>query len=197
MLQEELVSEYNQLRSQAAESAKIMILRAAELLELMGHPLEKISSKLSSDFDAISDRYIRRILPEKYKQSQMAREFAEQVPQLLPRSQLIIALESLIKVGEELSSFASGLLHKLMESKDKLDILQSNVDSEQVEAVVKVTDELLSILESMRELHDDRVIISKLEYSLVKLKAAGTSLRHIAQQYHVSAKRISQIIRKA
>lgn len=192
---QELKTEYNQLRSQAAESAKKIILRCAEILVELEHPVQDICSKLSEDLP-YSDGYIRRVLPEKYKQESKAR-FAEQGPQnVQPRTQLIAALESVVKVADTLKNLAAGLLRKMMENKDKYTALNSSTDVAQLQHLTLTLKGIESDLAEISEYTDDRVIITKLEQSVVRLEAGTKTFRQIAGQYHVSAKRISQIARQ-
>lgn len=201
---EELMGEYNSLRKDSSESARRIILRCAEILEQLGElPLERICSRLAQDLP-YADRYVREILPEKYKLASMVR-IAEETPQnLLPRHELIIALETVAAVAEDLVKVSTGMLKKIMEDKDRLTKLEGKVNAREVSRFLADLKQLQNELAGIAELTDDRVIITLLEQASIKLRAKTDSLRHIASSYHelkqeehgpLSAKRIAQIVK--
>jgi len=56
------------------------LLKMAEAFETQGIPIERIATEVTKRVP-FTDRYVRELLPDKYKMVQMAREIAELVPQ--------------------------------------------------------------------------------------------------------------------
>jgi len=68
-----LILHYNVQRKMPKEETKRRLLRIAKILEVMGEPTGQICSKICS-LVPYSDRYVRELLPEKYKQEYLKTE---------------------------------------------------------------------------------------------------------------------------
>ena len=203
-----LEEEYRQNWARAWGSAKEIITRQGEILELLGVPPGEIIPKLIKDSDGLYCRdTFYAVLPERFKRGYI-REGSEirlSTPEDVAESHLIKSLSRAWDFFDKCKYISHRYIAKLQSSSDMLLKVEKFIDPDILQEFEGHIDEGEKIIAEIADLQDERMIFNQEDRLMIVSLSATNSLRHIAhnfyelrQQQHgrASSKQIRKIIDK-